>query len=75
MSAHKRYRVSVKYTQGDHAGRYVVQVCDATYQEACELYQDWKALGFDVLVIPRGVRRIDMKHLRKYRPIIKKEKK
>ena len=63
-----RYRVSVKMKTGTNAGKYVVQCSDCSYSEALELYDTWQPLGYDVLIIERGVRKIDFKHLNKYRP-------
>lgn len=63
-----KYRVSVKMKSGINKGRYVVQCCDASYSEALELYDAWQPMGYDVLIIKRGVRKIDFKHLDKYKP-------
>ena len=66
------YRVSVKYTSGKYKDKYVVQCCDATYKEACELYNIWTADGFDVLIIRRNIRKPDLLHPSKYKPKKKK---
>lgn len=71
----KTYRVSVKYKSGPLAGKFVVQVVNVTYDIACELYDIWTESGFEVLVIPMDIRKLNLRQLWRYKPRNRKEKK
>lgn len=71
----KTYRVSVKYKSGPLAGKFVVQVVNVSYDIACELYDIWTETGFEVLVIPMDVRKLNLRQLWRYKPRNRKEKK
>lgn len=71
----KSYRVSVKYKTGTLAGKFVVQVVNVSYDIACELYDIWTESGFEVLVIPMDIRKLNLRQLWRYKPRNRKEKK
>lgn len=71
----KNYRVSVKYKSGPLEGKFVVQVVNVPYKIGRELYEIWTETGFEVLVIPMDVRKLNLRQLWRYKPRNRKEKK
>ena len=64
----KRYRVSVKYTNGPLIGKFVVQIVGVNYENACELYDIWTKRGFDVIVVQMDCKKPDLKKKWFYKP-------
>lgn len=58
---YKKYRVSVKYTNGPLIGKFVVQIVGVNYENACELYDIWTKRGFDVIVVQMDCKKPDLK--------------
>lgn len=71
----KTYRVSVKYKTGTLAGKFVVQVVNVPYKIGRQLYEIWTETGFEVLVIPMDIRKLNLRQLWRYKPRNRKEKK
>lgn len=71
----KSYRVSVKYKSGPPEGKFVVQVVNVPYNIGRELYEIWTETGFEVLIIPMDIRKLNLRQLWRYKPRNRKEKK
>ena len=65
---YKKYRVSVKYTNGPLIGKFVVQIVGVNYENACELYDIWTKRGFDVIVVQMDCKKPDLKNKWFYKP-------